>query len=224
MKQLTTGLILAATLLAGVPAPAEGPVSFGPDLAARGWVQMDFRGRSPAVFEAEGPGRLEVRADAAVSVLYRVLPRQFATTEVADWRWRVDAGPPATDLTRRRGEDRALAVYFLFENRGSEATEPPKDLRSALRRGRALTYVWGGGLAPGSVLDSPQLRGRGRMIVLRQADAPPGTWLSESVSIRADFLRAFGDEPGPLVGVAVSSDSDDTGGETRAAVEGLTLR
>ena len=216
--------LLAIALIAAGPAAALGPVAFGPDPAAEGWSVLTFRGRAPAAFAAEGPGTLRLETEAGVAVLWRALPPAFANAGTADWRWRVDAGPPPTDLTRRGGEDRAIALYFLFADDAAAAARPPGSLREALRRGRALVYVWGGDAAEGAVLPSPQLGDRGRLIVARSADAAAGTWKPARADLRADFRRAFGREPGPLAGVAVSTDGDDTGSRIAARIADLTLR
>lgn len=212
-------------VLASMPpaAMAGGPVAFGPDLASRGWDVLTFRGRAPVAFAAEGTDGLAIRAEAAVSVLYRPLPEAFAGAGTAAWRWRVDAGPPPTDLAQRGGEDRAIALYFLFADDPDIRAAPPASLRAALRRGRALVYVWGGDGAERSAVPSPHMAGRGVMVLQRPADSATGVWLPERVDLRADFRRAFGLEPGPLVAVAVSSDSDDTGGVTEARLADLVL-
>jgi hypothetical protein len=57
----------------------------------------------------------------------------------------------------------------------------------------------------------------------RAADAPMGVWFKETADLRSDFRSAFGRLPGRLVAVAVSSDSDDTGGLNIAAVADLDV-
>ena len=64
---------------------------------------------------------------------------------------------------------------------------------------------------------------RGKFIILRPADAPKRQWLQESVDPKADYVRAFGQPPGHLLAVAVSSDSDDTRGLNRAQLRGLRI-
>jgi hypothetical protein len=209
-------------LIATGSAATAAAVGFGPDLAARGWDRLDFRGRPPAAFAATAD-TLSIRADSAVSLLWRPLPRDFANASAASWRWRVGAGVPPTDLARRGGDDRNIALYFLFANDpGSLDDDLPGSLTAALRRGRALVYVWGGARA-GEVVSSPHMRGRGQLIVAEAAGGD-GDWRTQSVDLRADFRRVFGREPGPLVGVAVSADSDDTGSLIEAALADLLIR
>ena len=154
-------------------------------------------------------------------MLWRALPRDFADGSTARWRWKVDRGVPATDLARKGADDRDIAVYFLFADDPATLDNPPTSLTGAMRKGRALVYVWGGNAAPGTAVESPHMRGRGQLVVKRPAGA--GGWENVSVDLRADFRRVFGREPGPLVGLGVSTDSDDTGTATRAALADLVI-
>lgn len=215
-------LLAAAALALPGPATALGPVPFGPDLAASGWQELTFRGRTPAEFSPDGATGLRVETDSGVSVLWRGMPPEFGPARTASWRWRVDAGVPATDLGTAGADDRTLALYFVFADDPGSVRETPRTLRAAMRRGRALIYVWGGNAAPGSVISSPSMLGRGRMLV-RQT-AATGGWQTEEADLQADFRRAFGREPGPLMGIGVSADSDDTGTRSDARIDGLTLR
>jgi hypothetical protein len=44
------------------------------------------------------------------------------------------------------------------------------------------------------------------------------------VNLDRDFVRAFGDMPKVLVGLAVTADSDDTDGKILAAIQDLQIR
>jgi Protein of unknown function (DUF3047) len=197
--------------------------NFGSDLAANDWHYLSFPGRQGAQFRARGENTVVVRAEAGVGVLWHSVPLELSGASYAQWRWRVMAGVSPTDLTRKGGDDRALAVYFVFVD-GPEAVESA-DLTELLRQGEGylLMYVWGGSANPGTILLSPYFDGRGRTLVKRAADAPTRVWLKESADLRSDFWKAFGRVPGTLIAVAVSSDSDDTGGLNIAAVADLDV-
>ena len=219
-----TSLTLAALIASGTPAGAIGPVVFGPDLQAEGWQDLSFFGRKPVDFTAEGVDTLRIVADRGISVIWRQLPRAFAGAGAAAWRWRVDAGVPPTDLARRGQDDRDIALYFLFADDPAALDDPPASLRAAMRQGRALVYVWGGDAPAGSVIPNPNMGGRGQILVRRPAASPTGQWKTEKVDLRADFRRAYGSDPGPLIGVGVSSDSDNSGTRTEALLSDLVVR
>ncbi len=153
------GSIGLAALLTASPALAQGPVAFGPDLAAQGWRTMTLPGKAATAYSAEGAGTLRIASDRSVSVIWRPLPRDFADAGSAAWRWRVDAGVPPSDLGTRGGDDRAIALYFFFADDASAVDRPPTSLRAAMRQGRALIYVWGGDAPAGSLIASPSMRG-----------------------------------------------------------------
>jgi len=157
-------------------------------------------------------------------LLWHAVPRQVARAENARWRWRKQEGVGPTDLTKKGGDDRVLALYFAFAT-PSDVT-PGVDLTELLRsgRGQVLIYVWGGAAKPGTVLPLPYFDGRGRTIVKRAADTKPGIWFDEQAALRADFKRAFGNAPGRLVAIAVSSDADDTGGRNVVAPADLCVK
>ncbi|WP_424933897.1 DUF3047 domain-containing protein [Amaricoccus macauensis] len=222
MKRLLTPL-LAGLALAVAPAFALGPVSFGPNLDASGWQDLTFRNQVPVDYVAEGTGTLRATSKSAVSLIWKPLGSDYAAGSTASWSWQVAPGVPATDLARRGEDDRSLALYFLFADDARAAENPPDSLRAAMRRGRALIYVWGGDDARGSIIQSPWMRGRGQMIVAQPAAGPSGRWISETADLRGDFRRAFGREPGPLVGIAVSADSDDTGTTAQAWLADLVI-
>ena len=208
--------LLSFALLAQAPAHALGPV----DLA--GWTEQRFSLLAPALFR-QAADRVAVRAEGSVSLIWRALPEPFWPARQARWSWQVARGVPATDLTRKGGDDRNLAVYFVFmpEDRARAFGARP-NLRRLLGedQARVLVYVWGGDAARGAVLPSAYLGPRGRTVVLR--GPAPGRH-AERVDLAADHARAFGTPPAALVGLAISADSDDTASLIEASLSGLAL-
>jgi hypothetical protein len=167
------------------------------------------------------------------------------------WRWRLDRAIERADLLTKAGDDAALKVCALFD---MPAERVPFVERQLLRVARAasgqalpaatLCYVWAplastgaggaggaGGAevasrASGLVLPNAHTR-RMRWMVLRGAESPLAAWQAEQRDLRADFLRAFGDETAtvpPLVAVLVGADADNTGGHGLGWLQDLTLR
>jgi len=218
---LGVGLGASSLSLAKGPGMAGGMIfRFGPDLS--NWRHVTFPRRPGAVFKSQDAATLVVQTKAGVGLLWRPVPAWASAASKARWRWRVTHGVGSTDLTKRGGDDRALAVYFAFAEKGADGS----DLMNLLRqeRGYVLIYVWGGAARPGMMLPLPYFNGRGRTVVKRSADTPNGVWFNEEADIRGDFRRAFGNSAGTLVAVAVSSDSDDTGDSNLAALADLCIK
>ena len=212
------GLTLALAALAFLPAAAE-------ETAIRfdgGWTEQRFSLFSSNDYEQAGEV-LRVGSDGTVSLLWTPLPEALWDGRRASWRWAAEAAPPPTDLTLRGGDDRTLALYFLFMPRAQAEAARDADVTDLLDapQARVLMYVLGGDHPRGASLPTPYLGARGRTLVLRPAGT--GAW-SENVDLAEDHRRVFGAEPEALVGLAVSSDSDDTDTTARATLSELRLR
>ncbi|MFG6569331.1 MULTISPECIES: DUF3047 domain-containing protein [Sulfitobacter] len=166
--------------------------------------------------------RLDVISDGTVSVLWRPVSAALGTAKAAMWEWSVTQGVKGTDLTRRGGDDRNLALYFIFVDPQTASTLGRTTARKLLRdpNTRALVYVWGGNHAKGALLNSPYSTGLKSKIL---QTAQTGNF-TENVNLDRDFVRAFGDMPKVLVGLAVTADSDDTDGKILAAIQDLQIR
>ncbi|MBM3512682.1 MAG: DUF3047 domain-containing protein [Alphaproteobacteria bacterium] len=214
MRAAVTGLIVFSLAVA-TPATAQ-PVPIEVDLKASVWREITVPGRRQNDYLAVD-GALAVTSDRSVSFLYApVVVEDFAPGVRLAWRWRVDRDILPTDLAAKGKDDRALALHVWFP-----AADARKS-RGLMRRlvagmmgvpdwGRAITYVWGGTLPVGTMLDNPYMDGReGALIVVRDSTAPLKTWLDDAIDVFADYRRAFGGDPPPPSFVAVSSDTDDT--------------
>jgi hypothetical protein len=72
-----------------------------------------------------------------------------------------------------------------------------------------LMYVWDGS-TPVDTLVVNRRSDRVRKIVLESGPAHLGQWRNYTRDIAVDFRRAFGEEPGTLIGIAVMTDTDNT--------------
>src|SRR6056297_339344 len=208
-------LALAATLTATTASASQIPFDGS-------WKHQKFSLFSGNDYTPRGSA-LDVSSDASVSLFYRALPETVWRSSGASWDWQVSQSVPPTNLALKGGDDRNLALYFVFlpqaeaeRARGARVTRllSHQDVR-------VLVYVWGGDHAPGAFLDSPYLGPRGKTVVLR----PAGTGEArERVDLAADFSRAFGGQRTALVGLAVSGDSDDTDTRITGRISGLTLQ
>ena len=165
-----------------------------------------------------------MQSEGSVSIAWTRVGQGDWGANAASWNWTVEESVPATDLSRKGGDDRNLSIYFVFVPEASAPGLANANIRSLLGNSevRIIQYAWGGNHGRGQVLPSPYgPRGQGVTIPLRQAGTGSH---SENVDLAGDYARAFGGSKGALVGLAVSGDSDDTDSRIRAAIGGLTLR
>lgn len=207
-----------STILAGALAAGAAHASSVPFDGS--WKEQGFLRLFTNDYSFRG-SQLDVVSDGTVSLIWRPVDGELRDARRAAWRWRVTEGVQPTDLTRKGGDDRNLALYFVFVDEATAAGLSGSNARKLLgnKNTRAIIYVWGGAHARGDLLPSPYHPGL-RTKVLRTGSE--GSF-SESVDLAADYRRAFGGEPGVLVGLGVSADSDDTDGRVRASIADLRL-
>ncbi|MBX9732206.1 MAG: DUF3047 domain-containing protein [Sphingomonas sp.] len=219
-------LLSRRQMLAGGAALAVAPVAAQAGVPV-GWNTANFPFLRANAFDELGNGIIQVDGKRASSILYRSISIDLAHTPRLNWRWRVDSGPPATDLSVRGNDDRALAVIIGFPFDPAKASAIERSQHRAMRfllgrdaPGRSLHYVWGSGLPRGSVVRPPKTAAH-RFIILRPASEPLGIWHTESVDVAADYRRIFGEPPPQAVQLAISSDGDDTRSTVHAAIGGF---
>ena len=192
-----------------------------------GWKSVGFPFIKSNSFSEIDRGLIQVDGKRASSILYRAVSIDLGQTPHLAWRWRVDSGPPATDLSVRGDDDRALAVIVGFPYDVAKATTAERREHRMMgfllgrdAPGRSLHYVWGSGQPRGTVIRPAKTEAH-RFVVLRSATEPAGVWRTESVDVAADYRRIFGEAAPRVVQLAISSDGDDTRTTVRAAVGGF---
>jgi hypothetical protein len=214
MKHLLS-LALAASLIAA-PAVMAEQISFN-----KSWKEQKFSLFSKNRYSFQG-ATLGVQSDGAVSMAYRAVPENLWGSSKASWKWSVNQSVPATDLRKKGGDDRNLAMYVVF----LPETDAQKLKGAGIRKllgsdaARVLVYVWGGNHGRGKVLGSPYLGNRGKTVVLRNAGTGNH---AENVDLASDYKWAFGGTKGAVVGIAISADSDDTNSKVKGAISSLAL-
>lgn len=214
---------MLATVTTGLAAPGIARAMMEPSLAAAGWAHGEYEGLRPASFRSLPEG-VVVESHGAGSFIWRRIEGPAACLT---WRWRVDAAPPPTDLTRRGGDDRALAIAIGFQGWPTRSSVWQR-MQHGVAQARAgshvlprsvLIYAWGGTGQEPEAFYSPWMSGLGRVRILRPAAAPTGRWFEERVDLAADWRAAFGGDPPALQEIAIGTDADDTQSRTSAMVE-----
>lgn len=99
-------LALAATLTATTASASQIPFDGS-------WKHQKFSLFSGNDYTPRGSA-LDVSSDGSVALYYRAVPDALWASSGASWSWEVSHSVPATDLTRKGGDDRNLAMYFVF--------------------------------------------------------------------------------------------------------------
>lgn len=223
--------LLAAAMLSGCAVNAPSPPTGGQDSTAtvlgfHDWTHKTLPGKRPTRYQVtEMDGRPVVRADAdaAVSLFRRAVRVEANQLGSVEFAWRVQTLLEKADLTQRGMEDAPVRLVLAFEGDRSKFS-PKNRMLSDLSKSitgeplpyATLMYVWDNHAQVGTVIPAGSGTDRIRKLVLDSGPALTKTWRTHVRDIAADYRLVFGEEPGPLVAVALMTDSDNTRSRAQA--------
>ena len=221
-------LLSATALLLSLPAMAAAacvPQNFSFADPAVGWKPRPLsKLKNHTRYQlAEGKsGILHASADNAASLYVAVLPKPMPVPDNISWRWKTDALIAGADNRDKSREDAPLRLIVAFD--GDRATLPPAEQkryrRAEMLFGQAppyamLMYIWGNQGPLDSIITSAHTS-QVKMITVAAGAKGLGQWQSLKRNLAADYQRAFGRAPGPVLGLVVMTDTDNTDGKAEA--------
>jgi len=141
-------------------------------------------------------------------------PREYP---ILEWRWKVGGILKKGDARLKAGDDYAARIYITFAYDPSllSFTERIKYKTIKLLRGEyppsaVLNYIWANKVPVDTLIPSPYTE-RSMMVAVQSGEGQAGQWTREERNIIVDFREAFIAEPPMITGVAIMTDSDNTG-------------
>jgi hypothetical protein len=210
---ITCALVLAACQHAIVPLPPA------PQNWTDGWQSFGLPGKRSTSYSASYEGGrwvLHAHSESSASMYRRALRIEPEQLGEVSFSWKVEALLPEADVREIETGDAVVRVLLAFDGdagRLSARTRMMFDLAQALSGEpppfATLMYVWDSQAGVESLVVHKR-SDRLRKIVLESGPVHLGQWRSYRRDVRADYRRAFGEDPGALIGVAIMTDSDNT--------------
>lgn len=204
-----------------------------PQVEGTPWQHLLLPGKRATQFDpvqANGRAAMAVTADASASMLRKQIHVPADALGPLSFSWKVPALIAGADMAARDADDAPVRLVLAFEgdrSRFSAKNAMLSELARALTGEEmpyaTLMYVWCNSRAPGTVIFNPRTD-RIRKIVVESGAEGLGQWRDYERDVRADFVRAFGEEPGALLAVGIMTDSDNTGSRVQAWYGPLDLR
>ena len=204
-----------------------------PAPAADAWQAVNLPGKTPTQYAwtvKDGRVAIVAHADNSASMWRRKLPAPPTRLSEVEFSWWVTATIEGASVADADREDAPARVLFAFDG---DSTRLSARNRMMFELAQALTgeappyatlmYVWDTTAPVGSVIPNPRTD-RVRKIVVDSGNAHVGQWRDHRRDLVADFRRAFGEEPGPLLAIAVMTDSDNTHSKATAWYGPVVLR
>ncbi len=138
------------------------------------------------------------------------------------WQWKIDHVLEKGDVSTKKGDDYAARIYVAFEFSAEGKTFWQRTRYKAANLaaggnlpGTALNYIWANKAPPGTMVSNPYTN-QTKMIVLQSGNTSSGQWITQRRNLVDDYQAAFGVKPPPIMGIAVMTDTDNTGESTTA--------
>ncbi|MFW5823459.1 MAG: DUF3047 domain-containing protein [Marinobacter sp.] len=240
MKPCWHPLLVTILLICSGPAPAQQGAAIPafselPGLAPEhGWEALEFpdidrHTRYQLVTDDEEGQVVEAVADNSASGLIARVELQPDNSLILRWRWKVEGVLEKGDARRKSGDDYPARIYVAFEFEPDKASWFERAKRRTVSAlfgeelpGRALNYIWANRLPRGEMIANPYT-GDTMMIAVNSGREQLGQWVTVERNVVADYRDAFGEAPPALVGVAIMTDTDNTGERARARYGDITL-
>ena len=221
-----------AAAATGITAADCKPRNFGFDQGKVGWSHQPLsklkRDTVYTLIQEDGRTVLRGAADRSASAYVAILKHAVSVPAAVSWQWKTDALIPGADNRDKKREDAPLRVIIAFD--GDLSTLPEVE-QKRFRRARNLSgreppyamlmYIWSDHVPVESIIPSAHTS-QVKMLVVASGPDGLGKWQSVRRKVAEDYRRAYGAEPGPVVGVAVMTDTDNTG--TKAVGEYADIR
>ncbi len=201
MKSIATTTL---ALLLALPALAGQPLGRFSETGLDGWQQKRFDGETRYRLLDPQRGWVEAVSENAASALYLERKIDLERTPWLNWSWQKRLPIEPGDENLKTGDDFVARVYAV------------KKGGLLFWKTLAINYVWSAGHRKGDSWDNPFAGNNAKMLSLRDATDPAGQWFSEKRNLREDFRRLFGKELRYIDGIAIMTDSDNSGGRAEA--------
>jgi len=197
----------------------------GQGLPAR-WEKLAFpniaRQTAYAIVKDHDRAVIQAVSEASASGLIHYFSSPAERYPRIRWQWKIEHVLEKGDVSSKQGDDYAARIYVAFE-----FSPDGKSLWQRIRYqtanlaaggklpGSALNYIWANKAPKGTVVSNP-FTDQTKMIVLQSGNSAAGQWVSEKRNIVEDYETAFGQKPPAIMGIAIMTDTDNTGESTTA--------
>jgi len=161
-------------------------------------------------------------AEVSASGLTREIKIDSKEYPIIQWRWKVSNILKKGDVHKKEGDDYPARIYITFEYTPGKVSFFEKTKYEAIRLlyGEypplaAIDYIWESKAPVGTMVPNPYTD-RVMMFVVESGSAKLDQWVSEERNVYEDYKKAFKEEPPMISGVAIMTDTDNTGESTTA--------
>jgi hypothetical protein len=185
------------------------------------WKPLTFKNIEKHTFYtlARDGDAVVVKAEsrASASGLIREIKINSKEYQIIQWRWKVGNILKKGDVRKKEGDDYPARLYITFEYDPKKLTFVErakyglvKALYGQYPPLAAINYIWES-LSPKGIMVPNPFTDRVMMFAVESGEEKLNQWVNEERNVYEDYKKAFGEEPPMISGVAIMTDTDNTG-------------
>lgn len=205
-----------------------------PGALPENWEPLTFgkieRHTRYALVREQGIMAVKAESNASASGLIRKISIDPKEYPVIQWRWKISNVYEKGDVSKKNGDDYPARIYIAFAYDPDRVGLFEKAKFAAVKAiyGEyppiaAINYIWGSHAPVGTRVPNPFVD-RVKMVVVESGPARANTWITEERNIYEDYKALFNAEPPMISGVAIMTDSDNTGEASEAWFGDIVFR
>ncbi|VAW38841.1 hypothetical protein MNBD_DELTA04-1776 [hydrothermal vent metagenome] len=165
----------------------------------------------------DGRWVIKARSENGASGLIRKITINPAQYPIISWQWKVKNILSKGDVSKKSGDDYPARIYitFAYDSKKTGFWEGVKFDAYKMVYGEyppvgTISYIWANKAGIGRIFTNPYAD-RVKMIVIESGTDRVGKWVRERRNIADDYRAAFKKNPPLISGIAIMTDTDNTG-------------
>ena len=164
------------------------------------WETRSFAGDTEyKIQQRDGKSVLGAKSVGTASAIGRKIKIDLTKTPYVNWSWKINNTLPNLDEKSKGGDDYAGRLYVV------------KSGGVLIWNTKALNYVWSGSQPGESRWKNAWNPKNSFLVAVRGPEDSAGEWKTEKRNVREDFMKAFGKDIKQIEGVAIMTDTDNSG-------------
>ena len=164
------------------------------------WETQSFAGDTEyKIQQYDGKSVLGAKSVGTASAIGRKIKIDLTKTPYVNWSWKINNTLPNLDEKSKGGDDYAGRLYVV------------KSGGVLIWNTKALNYVWSGSQPGESSWKNAWNPKNSFLVAVRGPEDSAGEWKTEKRNVREDFRKAFGKDIKQIEGVAIMTDTDNSG-------------
>ncbi len=164
-----------------------------------GWKEKQFLGKtSYKIGRNDGRNALIATSSASASGLYKDIRIDLEKTPYLNWSWKAENTLTGLNEFTKAGDDYCARVYVIFKH------------AIFFWRTRSLTYVWSSNQPIGTSWPNAYT-GNAMTVAVQSGSTNLRRWISQKRHVASDYRRVFGKEVRVADGIALMTDTDNSG-------------